>query len=73
MLRTILIAIILFISVPAIAQDMTAAQRAACKSDYIKFCNGTRPGGGRIIACLAKQNDNLTSACKKVMADAQKK
>ena len=58
---------------PAIAQDMAAEQRAACKGDYDKFCKGTMPGGGRIIACLSKQNNKLTDACKKVVADAQKK
>jgi hypothetical protein len=73
MLRTILIAIALLLAVPALAQDMTAEQRAACKADYDKFCHGTMPGGGRIIACLAKQNDQLADACKKVVADAQKK
>ena len=73
MLRKTLVAIILFISAPAIAQDMTAEQRAACKGDYDKFCKGTMPGGGRIIACLSKQNDKLTDACKKVVAAAQKK
>ena len=73
MLRKTLVAIILFISAPAIAQDMTAEQRAACKGDYDKFCKGTMPGGGRIIACLSKQNNKLTDACKKVVADAQKK
>jgi hypothetical protein len=72
MLRMTLVATILFVSAPAIAQDMTAAQRAACKGDYNKFCKGTMPGGGRIIACLSKQNDQLTEACRKVVADAQK-
>jgi hypothetical protein len=72
MLRKTLVAIILFISAPAIAQDMTAEQRAACKGDYNKFCKGTMPGGGRIIACLARQNDRLTDACKKVVAAAQR-
>lgn len=48
---------------------MTAAQR----TDYDKFCTGTMPGGGRIIACLAKQSDKLTEACKKVVAAALKK
>jgi hypothetical protein len=73
MRRMILIAIALCISAPALAQDMTAEQRAACKADYDKFCRGTMPGGGRIIACLVKQNDTLADACKKVVADAQKK
>ena len=54
------------------AQDFTAEQRAACKSDYDKFCKGTMPGGGRVLACLSKQRDMLAEACKKVV-DAQKK
>ena len=73
MLRAIVIGIAVCIAVPALAQDMTAEQRAACGDDYQKFCKGTMPGGGRIIACLAKQNDRLSPACKKVVADAQAK
>ncbi|HEY1309811.1 MAG TPA: cysteine rich repeat-containing protein [Pseudolabrys sp.] len=56
----------------ASAQDFTAAQRAACKGDYDKFCKGTMPGGGRVLACLSKQRDALSDACKQVV-DAQKK
>jgi hypothetical protein len=55
------------------AQDFTAAQREACKTDYESFCKGTMPGGGRVIACLSKNNDKLSGACKKVVADASKK
>ena len=54
------------------AQDFTAAQRAACKTDYDSFCKGTMPGGGRVLACLAKHNDKLSAACKKVVAEAKK-
>ncbi len=73
MLRISLTAICLFLSVPALAQNMTAEQRAACKDDYDKYCKGTMPGGGRIVACLEKQSDKLADACKKVIADAKKK
>ncbi len=57
---------------PALAQDFTAEQRAACRGDYNKFCKGTRPGGGRVLACLSKQYGELSETCKKVV-DAQKK
>ncbi|MBS0245293.1 MAG: hypothetical protein JSR61_01635 [Proteobacteria bacterium] len=56
----------------ASAQDFTAEQRAACKGDYETFCKGTLPGGGRVLACLSKNNDKLSAACKKVVADAKK-
>jgi hypothetical protein len=56
----------------ALAQDFTAEQRAACRGDYNKFCQGTRPGGGRVLACLSKQHEKLSDACRKVV-DAQKK
>jgi hypothetical protein len=34
----------------ALAQALTAEQRAACQADFDKYCKGTVPGGGRIIA-----------------------
>jgi hypothetical protein len=79
MLRTILTAAALLcisqflISQGAFAQEMTAEQRSACMGDYEKYCKGVAPGGGRIIACLAKETDKLTPACKKVLAAAEKK
>jgi len=39
-------------SAAALAQALSAEQRAACQADYNKYCKGTMPGGGRIIACL---------------------
>jgi hypothetical protein len=73
MLRIVLIATLLCASQAAFAQELTAEQRSACMGDYEKFCKGTTPGGGRIIACLAKSNDKLTPAFRKVLADAEKK
>jgi hypothetical protein len=59
-------------SAPALAQDFTAEQRAACRGDYNKFCKGTMPGGGRVLACLSRQYGALSETCKKVV-DAQKR
>jgi hypothetical protein len=56
----------------AFAQTATTDQRGACKTDYEKFCAGVEPGGGRIVACLNKQRDQLTASCKKAL-DSQKK
>jgi Cysteine rich repeat len=44
------------------AQALTSAQRTACKADYEKYCKDTTPGGGRIIACLDKQQ--LSEGCQ---------
>ena len=46
--------------------------RGACKADYEKFCAGTTPGGGRVVACLNKQLNQLSDACKKVLASRKK-
>jgi hypothetical protein len=54
----------------AFAQALTAEQRTACKADYEKYCASTTPGGGRIIACLDKQQ--LSASCRKAV-DAAKK
>ena len=74
MLRAILTATALLCMAGAgLAQEMTAEQRNACMGDYEKYCKGVTPGGGRIIACLAKESDKLAPACKKVLTAAEKK
>ena len=74
MLRAMLMtAALLCASQTAFAQELTTEQRSACMGDYEKFCKGVAPGGGRIIACLAKQGDKITPACKKVLTAAEKK
>ncbi len=72
-MRTIIVLAFLSLSGVAGAQELTAEQRSACMGDYEKFCKGVEPGGGRIIACLSKSSDKLTSNCKKVLAAAEKK
>jgi len=71
MLRITIAASALLFASGAFAQELTAAQRNACKGDYEKYCKSVVPGGGRIIACLAKESDKLTPACKTVLTEAQ--
>ena len=72
MLRAIMIVALVCVSEAAFSQELTAEQRSACMGDYQKYCKGTVPGGGRIIACLSKSSDKLTPECKKILADAKK-
>jgi hypothetical protein len=65
-LRLALLVFVIGSSGNAVAQ--TADQRGACKADYDKYCAGTMPVGGRVVACLNKQHDRLTDSCKKVLA-----
>ncbi|MCO5065706.1 MAG: cysteine rich repeat-containing protein [Rhizobiaceae bacterium] len=51
------------------ASAQTAAQQAACKADYQKFCSGVMPGGGRIIKCLNEHIDQLTAQCQQVVKE----
>ena len=63
------VACVILFSTAAFAQD---AAREACKADYAKYCSGVTPGGGRIVACLNKQHDQLSVACQKAL-DARTK
>jgi Cysteine rich repeat len=61
-------AFIVALAATAQAQNLTAEQRTACQGDYSKFCKGVTPGGGRIIACLNRQGDKVSEACRKMLA-----
>ena len=65
-LRFAVLVLVIGCSGSAVAQ--TTDHRGACKADYDKYCAGTLPGGGRVVACLNKQQNQLSDACKKVLA-----
>jgi hypothetical protein len=49
------------------ASARAADSRGACRADYDRFCAGTAPGGGRVVACLNSKHDQLSSSCKKAL------
>jgi hypothetical protein len=48
--------------------QVTSAQqsaiKASCRSDFMAKCSGVTPGGKDALACLQKNVDSLSSACK---------
>jgi len=43
---------------------------AACMSDQSRLCADVVPGQGRIVRCLARQPDQLSTACAEAMQKA---
>jgi hypothetical protein len=42
-----------------------------CRGDYDRLCNGVKPGGGRVIACLQSHASQLGAACAQAMPRAE--
>ena len=48
------------------AEIATAEQRAACTPDAFRLCSGQIPNIPAITACMRKNFENLSPACKAV-------
>lgn len=47
------------------------AAMSACNGDVQKFCPMVQPGGGRIVRCLAANEDKISQSCRDGMLKAR--
>jgi hypothetical protein len=63
-----LVAAIVAVATPSLAQGPSEAQReavkSACRSDYMAHCSSVQPGGEAALQCLAKNISSLSSGCQ---------
>jgi hypothetical protein len=54
----------------ALAQQFDEMQaRAACQDDAFRYCQATIPDRDRTLACLLQNRNNLSGACRTVLAE----
>jgi len=59
----------------ALAADPSpgSGPRAACRADVERLCPDVQPGGGRIAACLKKNEAQVSAACKDAIVNARQR
>jgi len=65
--RLTLIAILASAPLSAGFAQGTPQQRAACRSDVVKFCKGKGEDPGVLLSCLEENKDKISEKCRKVI------
>jgi OOP family OmpA-OmpF porin len=47
-----------------------AAVARVCERDRLRLCNGIEPGDGNLLECFSKVKQNVSAACRQIVADA---
>ena len=62
-----ILALVLLTQTPLAASAETEAERRACTGDAFQFCSRYIPSRDRVAACLARNIDRISYACRAVM------
>ena len=58
-------------TVPLELRSEALALMQMCRADYDRLCPGVVPGGGRVLACLQSQANELSPGCAQALPRAQ--
>jgi len=56
---------------PEVNNPAVQSAIAACRSDVSKLCPNVIPGGGRILRCLAANQDGVSPVCRDAILTAK--
>ncbi|MDZ4842692.1 MAG: cysteine rich repeat-containing protein [Hyphomicrobium aestuarii] len=56
---------------PEVNNPAVQSAIAACRSDVTKLCPSVVPGGGRILRCLAANQDGVSQVCRDAILTAK--
>ena len=48
-------------------------QNLTCSEEISKYCQGIKPGGGRLLACLKEREKELSTDCREKVAEIEKR
>ncbi len=56
----------------AVGSPVAARPAQACRADFMAFCGGIRPGGGRAMLCLREHATELSPTCQSSLQAMQR-
>jgi hypothetical protein len=60
--------VLIVLSAGAWSRADSAEQKFACREEIAQYCQGVKPGGGRILSCLKEHENDLSPACREKLA-----
>ena len=71
-MKKVLFAVLMGLSLAAIAKDDGKNDFAACKADFERLCRDVKPGDGRQVKCMMDNKAKASPQCQAVLAKKEK-